>query len=546
MVNKKKFMMGFNGSVSGAPPVTLDCIGGLPSKNKLSGNTKHTITIDGTEYVVPDGITLLEYLQTSLGSTGYSIPTTITAQETDKVIIDVNIDIYSSSGDKYLTSSSNSWIDIADGGAIWFLRFGDSVSSQAPTSGSLGQRNTYELYKEHFDINGTTTATPTYSAIGGSWFIFSPQASGDSVPCKLYSYKIINTSTNVVRFAGLPAKNSSNVLGMYDFITGTFFTNAGTGLFSAGAELPLPSANFGVKGVGEKIYDMPYELYEPQYKVTELHAQNCGKVAAWTLDWTRGSFGLFAANIADKMPSKFEMYAKGYTIGTAYVSLDNMQMVGRTGNTNVHMRNDSCADVTAFKAHLEREQIYLYYQRLTDDTWTPPTEYTAYISAPLNKVGEHADTIDFATGIVTRNIGVRALDGTENYYWDSVKLRLLVSGITLSEWCDTLDILCTHYKAAYTGYTSVQKGIGIHTDGISICIKDLDNITDRATGRDYIAAQYAAGTPVTIWYPRATPTTEQITAVPVKLARGINYLDSTNTVKASNIEAEYRSRRGGV
>lgn len=39
----------------------------------------------------------------------------------------------------------------------------------------------------------------------------------------------------------IPAKNSSNVLGMYDTVTNTFLTNQGTGSFTAGADVTVPS-----------------------------------------------------------------------------------------------------------------------------------------------------------------------------------------------------------------------------------------------------------------------------------------------------------------
>ncbi|MBR6838762.1 MAG: hypothetical protein IKM94_04310 [Alphaproteobacteria bacterium] len=54
-------------------------------------------------------------------------------------------------------------------------------------------------------------------------------------PIKLYSYKLwINNE--LVRNL-VPAKNSSNVIGMYDMVSGTFFTNQGTGTFVEGPEI---------------------------------------------------------------------------------------------------------------------------------------------------------------------------------------------------------------------------------------------------------------------------------------------------------------------
>ncbi len=47
-----------------------------------------------------------------------------------------------------------------------------------------------------------------------------------------YSFKMWNNNILVRNF--IPAKNPSNVIGMYDLVSGQFFTNAGTGSFIAG------------------------------------------------------------------------------------------------------------------------------------------------------------------------------------------------------------------------------------------------------------------------------------------------------------------------
>ncbi len=49
---------------------------------------------------------------------------------------------------------------------------------------------------------------------------------------KVYTFNIVQNGTLVRNF--IPAKNSSNVLGMYDTVSETFFTNAGSGTFTAG------------------------------------------------------------------------------------------------------------------------------------------------------------------------------------------------------------------------------------------------------------------------------------------------------------------------
>ena len=57
--------------------------------------------------------------------------------------------------------------------------------------------------------------------------------------CKLYSCKIWDGDTPLRHF--IPARRKSdNVLGLYDLISGKFFTNAGSGSFLAGSITPLP------------------------------------------------------------------------------------------------------------------------------------------------------------------------------------------------------------------------------------------------------------------------------------------------------------------
>ena len=51
-------------------------------------------------------------------------------------------------------------------------------------------------------------------------------------PTRTWSFKITKDGTVVRDF--VPAKNASNVIGMYDFVSGQFFTNAGEGDFIAG------------------------------------------------------------------------------------------------------------------------------------------------------------------------------------------------------------------------------------------------------------------------------------------------------------------------
>ena len=76
-------------------------------------------------------------------------------------------------------------------------------------------------------INNQSTATVNS---GTNLRIFT--SVGSSIPLRIYYDSISKNGVLVHSF--IPAKNSSNVLGMFDTVTQTFFTNAGSGTFTAG------------------------------------------------------------------------------------------------------------------------------------------------------------------------------------------------------------------------------------------------------------------------------------------------------------------------
>ena len=70
------------------------------------------------------------------------------------------------------------------------------------------------------------------------------------------------------------------------------------------------------------------------------------------------------------------------------------------------------------------------------------------------------------------------------------------------------DIICSHYSATQfnTVYNGRDTGIGVPSTANWIAICDL-NISSVSDFTQYLAGQYSAGTPVTVWYVLATPTT---------------------------------------
>ena len=81
--------------------------------------------------------------------------------------------------------------------------------------------------------NGTLTYSDS-TLTTANIYLFDRSTAGGTWLTRFYSFTIYSENVLVRNF--VPAKNSSNVIGMYDLVEGKFYTNQGTGTFTAGAE----------------------------------------------------------------------------------------------------------------------------------------------------------------------------------------------------------------------------------------------------------------------------------------------------------------------
>lgn len=117
--------------------------------------------------------------------------------------------------------------------------------------------------------------------------------------------------------------------------------------------------------------------------------------------------------------------------------------------------------------------------------------------------------------------------------------------------------ICTHYSAQGQVGSAIGVNAGCITLGSDSSFQRLyvydTNISTVADFKSYLAAQYAAGTPVTAWYVLATPETAIVNeplmkigdyadelrstdaGVSIPTAVGTNVLDTDTTVKPSSM-----------
>lgn len=167
----------------------------------------------------------------------------------------------------------------------------------------------------------------------------------------------------------------------------------------------------------------------------------------------------------------------------------------------------------------------------TDSTYEPYQGNT--YSADFGQT-VYGGTLDWNTGVLTVDKAYKAIDGTSikvvqagaasgkgNAFIAAASDALIPSSASVLS-----DITSSHYKTVLGGdaYSGVQ-GICIRATSAEIYI--YDSARSAMTGAEYngwLAAQYAAGTPVQACYKLATPTTIQLTPQEIKQLQGMNTL----------------------
>lgn len=221
----------------------------LECANQSAGCTLWTI-VDQTAYgetiTLPAGYTRLAYIQstgTQLINTGY------VAQETDSIEVDYTITDLSRTGDKFIIGAQpiadnpnvGLWIETYDDSNTWYVRYGSPQSVHINSSASQ-LSGTFIVSKNSFVVNGTKILEPSFNNMSPNpMTIFSRYSANGTIPATGASVQIsavrVKNGNSIVHKYISARRNSDNVLGMYDTVNGQFYTNQGSGTFTAGPEI---------------------------------------------------------------------------------------------------------------------------------------------------------------------------------------------------------------------------------------------------------------------------------------------------------------------
>lgn len=201
----------------------------------LVGGEFYTTPLAEEPVALPSGYTQIAYLQST--GTQY-IDSGVKGDSDVRVTADFEITAFGS-GTTFIfgaqgTDSIRYTLGMTSAGAF------RSDFGTAMTSGSAASLNT----RYSADKNGNVctvdgqTLTSAAATFTGTTNIYLFARSYSSISCskiKMYRCKMYKAGTLVRDL--VPARNSSGTLGLYDTVNGTFYTNQGSGTFTAGADI---------------------------------------------------------------------------------------------------------------------------------------------------------------------------------------------------------------------------------------------------------------------------------------------------------------------
>ena len=146
---------------------------------------------------------------------------------------------------------------------------------------------------------------------------------------------------------------------------------------------------------------------------------------------------------------------------------------------------------------------------------------------PLTSAGQNVD-IYLGESQTTRRIKKLVLTGEETFVATeaSMHYRCRTSIVPKGVIQNVTSVISTHYFAS----AGARDGtITLTADGGSVYFTDDTNAVTAENFKSYLAAQYAAGTPVTIWYVLAEPETGTLNEPLRKIGNYADTIDSTQT-----------------
>lgn len=469
------------------------------------------------------------------------------------------------------SSSGNGGLRVARISSQVFRIYGFGSYKDSTTTAAANTRYKFVWDNQHavMTSGGTTVLDLTFTDTGACAYpitINGWNSAGTVTPGSegifVYSFKAWNAQGELVADY-VPTKDPDGIVGFYDTVSESFKT-ATAGTIAAGPDAtptPTPNApmdivsNNGVLTFTPNLLDMASENIVlgkyinnsgvitdsgPNFYNSKYIPVSAGQTYTWS---TSSSIGYFSVMEYDSnyVFKKRTLFSNAGTSGsitlrsdTAFVLIgSNMDGTDVTIDkvVAVDWQFEKGSSATAYKPY-SPTGIYADGTMETIEDTIGNTATTETLLA----IASDRDVQEIISGNITRKIGVKVLDGSENW------VGTTVAGITyyMADLLDNNDfshLICTHFvnDAPMLSDNSVYKSAGSSYLQIR-----YDTAGSLENMKSWLATQYAAGTPVIVIYPLETATTESVTGQTLQVQAGDNTLEITQASLAGlELEAEY-------
>lgn len=331
----------------------------------------------------------------------------------------------------------------------------------------------------------------------------------------------------------LPAKNEQDEAGLYDLISGNFYT-ATSGTLVAGDEVN----DYEPVVVGDT------ETLTVFGNLLSRDGETTGKIIT--------SDGTVSDNSAYCISAPFVLPAGNYTCtwqtgsGSRPFSVFAVDESGTPQpDGKLFYQQSATAGINTGEFAVEAEtRVVASYRRNVTDLTIYSNAQTASVPS-LFAVGDYRDEVDVVSGTVTRRVGMVRLTGNEEWTAKDQynRVSVVVDDMSNPTSPRLMPAVCTHYENLHNGeaistvtagqfYTAAPKRLYFHISEAST-----------ADFKAYLAAQYAAGTPVVVWYPLVEPVTESIAPQELSTVKGVNVIHAATPVAPVSITMTYRAKK---
>lgn len=472
----------------------------------------------------------------------------------------------------YIPSGSISFIAYASNGCVCvpidsgvkytisgIIRYSESVVIRYGTSNAVPTSNTTLIRVGSFEQGETAEITAQsgenyllimfcgdsdYNAYGSVQSAYSANCANLHVDYSGWNdipYRRYETATDALTTLPVEIFTDSQPVSSYTLKGNT--TTSGT---------PSPSNPITINGVGNKTANL---LSYPDFTIN-------GNISNYSVELYNDTLpaGQYTLSVYqnDTLTSSVRNTLRVYANNTVYYENTSENYHNQIGlhTLTFTINEDSAARLEMWGHTLSNDCTYTNVMLNTGSTALPYEPYgmyklsissnqtalsPVYLTEQLMKIDTYSDSV-VSSGTDTRNVYKLVLNGTENWNFSSGSYYL-EELINYLRGVGENYAICSHFptSAQVEKAVDVPNGYVSFTYGVNkrLYFKVASTITSLADFKQFLADQYAAGTPVTVYYVLATPTTETVTAPSIPTTGGTATIDVDTTVKPSELDLTY-------